>query len=180
MLVMFKSKCHSTDSFVLPVPLLSLPSAIFLMLSSCTDVFTLVTTWNAENNIAQCHITVCPFVTYPLFTFLLPCFWLGNRPRKFQSWYTCNYHISSLSLDLINFWLSPFGTYIYIYAFACSQHEFFKLSMQSENMFTSLEKKCLYLFICMTCMPKIKYIRYRVVHVYTLSNHDNYNISILD
>lgn len=180
MLVMFKSKCHSTDSFVLPVSLLSLPSAIFLMLSSCTDVFTLVTTWNAENNIAQCHITVCPFVTYPLFTFLLPCFWLGNRPRKFQSWYTCNYHISSLSLDLINFWLSPFGTYIYIYAFACSQHEFFKLSMQSENMFTSLEKKCLYLFICMTCMPKIKYIRYRVVHVYTLSNHDNYNISILD
>lgn len=69
---------------------------------------------------------------------------------------------------------------LYIYAFACSQHEFIKLSMQSENMFTSLEKKCLYLFICMTCMPKIKYIRYRVVHVYTLSNHDNYNISILD
>lgn len=80
--------------------------------ASCTDVFTLVTTWNAENNIAQCHITVCPFVTYPLFTFLLPCFWLGNRPRKFQSWYTCNYHISSLSLDLFHFWLSPFGTYI--------------------------------------------------------------------
>lgn len=103
---------------------------------------------NAENNIAQCHITVCPFVTYPLFTFLLPCFWLGNRPRKFQSWYTCNYHISSLSLDLFHFWLSPFGTYIY--AFACSQHEFIKLSMHSENMFTSLEKKCLYLFFCMT------------------------------
>lgn len=52
--------------------------------------------------------------------------------------------------------------------------------MQSENMFTSLEKKCLYLFIWMTCMPKIKYIRYWVVHVYTLSNHDKYNISILD
>lgn len=165
MLVMFKSKCHSTDSFVLPVSLLSLPSAIFLMLSICTDVFTRVTTWNAENNIAQCHITICPFVTYPLFTFLLPCFWLGNRPRKFQSWYTCNYHISSLSLDLFHFWLSPFETYIY--CLACSQHEFIKLRMHSENMFTSLEKK-MFVFVLLydkTCMPKIKYIKYRVVHV---------------
>lgn len=31
-----------------------------------------------------------------------------------------------------------------------------------------------------TCMPKIKYIKYRVVHVYTLGNYDNYYIIILD
>lgn len=146
---MFKSKCHSIDSLVLPVSLLSLNTICYfpdvVKLYRCIYSSYKI---NAENNIAQCHITVCPFVTYPLFTFLLPCFWLGNRPRKFQSWYTCNYHISSLSLDLFHFWLSPFGTYIY--AFACSQHEFIKLSMHSENMFTSLEKKCLYLFFCMT------------------------------
>lgn len=30
-----------------------------------------------------------------------------------------------------------------------------------------------------TCMPKIKYIKYRVEHVYTLGNYDNYNYHII-
>lgn len=54
--------------------------------------------------------------------------------------------------------------------------------MHSENMFTSLEKK-MFVFVLLydkTCMPKIKYIKYRVVHVYTLGNYNKYYILILD
>lgn len=75
-------------------------------------------------------IQFIPFVTYPLFTFLLPCFWLGNRPRKFQSWYTCNYHISSLSLDIFHFWLSPFGIYM-------------PMHVHSMNLLNCMQKTCL-------------------------------------
>lgn len=51
-----------------------------------------------------------------------------------------------------------------------------------ENMFTSLEKK-MFVFVLLydkTCMPKIKYIKYSVLHVYTLGNYNKYYILILD
>lgn len=102
-----KSKCHSIDSCS-PFLITFFTICYFPVVVDLWDVFTL-TTWNAENNILHNVIQFIPFVTYPLFTFLLPCFWLGNRPRKFQSWYTCNlsyfkFVAGYIPLSTFSFW----------------------------------------------------------------------------
>lgn len=102
-----KSKCHSID-FCSPFLITFFTICYFPVVVDLWDVFTL-TTWNAENNILHNVIQFIPFVTYPLFTFLLPCFWLGNRPRKFQSWYTCNlsyfkFVAGYIPLSTFSFW----------------------------------------------------------------------------